>query len=574
MRKAWHIVAVVVAAAGMVSCAASARTASRDRLPEDYAGRYAPYYYHAEGIKAYAVQGDTARAQHLFRRALESDSTYAPASYQLAELALAAAPEEALAYSREANRLDTTNLTYRNQLGRILVVTEHYDEAMDIYTRLMREDPHNPMNYRLLAALYEFDRQPYSALAILDTAEMRLGRMEEIAAYKRELSLRLRLYDKAIEETKKLIADYPYDDENYRVMGDIYAAMRRDSLADANYREAFRLDSTNINTLAAMADYYLSRNNLPRYLRMLQLVFASDGMSLDKKRDVFGQLTSDVTFYRENYFAINTLAGILIAKYPDDYGVVDLYATHLIRSGEVEQGLSFYKAYLALHPDRIEPYEQVVWIENYLQRPDSVAKYSEMGLRRFPGNTDLLVSKAYAYISGNDFDRAAKTFRTACRTAANDSVRSALVGTLGDIAYQQGQRSKCYAYYRRALRLDPDNTGVLNNYAYYLGEEGRDLERALAMSRRANELMPRNATSLDTEGWILYLLGRYEEARKTMQLAVSYDRDNSAVLLFHYAEVLYALGDNFLASVYWERALDRGYDPVVIRKRMEMIEQK
>lgn len=116
--------------------------------------------------------------------------------------------------------------------------------------------------------------------------------------------------------------------------------------------------------------------------------------------------------------------------------------------------------------------------------------------------------------------------------------------------------------------------GVLNNYAYYLSEEGRDLEHALAMSRRANELTPRNASSLDTEGWILYLLGRYEEARKVMQLAVSYDSNNSAVLLFHYAEVLCALGDEFLAGVYWERALNRGYDPETIRKRMEMIEKK
>lgn len=575
MKRFWHIVTVVAAAAGMISCAATSRTAFRDRLPSGYEDGYAPYYYHTEGIKAYAVQGDTARGIDLFRRALEIDSAYAPASYELAELLMAGGDlEAATGFSRNAMRLDTANLTYRSQLGRVLVLSGRYDEAMDIYTRLMREDSHNPMNYKLLAALYEFDRQPYSALSILDTAEMRLGRMEEISAYKRELSLRLRLYDKAIEETEKLIADYPYDDDNYRVLGDIYVAMGRDSLAEANYREAFRLDSTNINTLAAMADYYLGRNDAPAYLRMLQRIFASDDMPFAKKRDVFGQLTSDVPFYRDNYFAINTLAGILIAKYPDDYEAVDLYATHLIRGGEVEQGLSFYKAYLALHPDRIEPYDEVVWIEAYLQRPDSVAKYSDMGLRRFLGNTDLLVSKAYAYIAEEDFDRASKVFRTACRTAANDSVRSALVGTLGDIAYQTGRTHRCYRYYRRALRLDPDNAGVLNNYAYYLGEEGRELERALAMSRRANELVPRNASSLDTEGWILYLMGRYEEARKVMQLAVSYDGNNSAVLLFHYAEVLYAMGDTFLASVYWERALNRGYDPETIRKRMEMIEEK
>ena len=89
------------------------------------------------------------------------------------------------------------------------------------------------------------------------------------------------------------------------------------------------------------------------------------------------------------------------------------------------------------------------------------------------------------------------------------------------------------------------------------------------MSRRANGLTPGNATFLDTEGWILYLLGRYDEARTVMQQAVSFDMTGSPVLLFHYAEILYALGDAFMAEVYWKRALDKGYDAEIIRQRLE-----
>ena len=96
-----------------------------------------------------------------------------------------------------------------------------------------------------------------------------------------------------------------------------------------------------------------------------------------------------------------------------------------------------------------------------------------------------------------------------------------------------------------------------------------ELEKALDMSRRANGLTPGNATFLDTEGWILYLLGRYDEARTVMQQAVSFDMTGSPVLLFHYAEILYALGDAFMAEVYWKRALEKGYDARQIELRLK-----
>ena len=162
-------------------------------------------------------------------------------------------PERAGWYSERANRLDSANMTYRNQLGRVLVMAGRYDEAMGIYTDLMRDDSNNPLNYTLLAAMYDYKEQPFTAISILDTAEMRLGRMEELTAYKRELLIRLKLYDKALEEAKGMVNDYPYDDDNYRVLGDIYAAMGSDSLALANYKEALRLDSADLGNVCSLA---------------------------------------------------------------------------------------------------------------------------------------------------------------------------------------------------------------------------------------------------------------------------------------------------------------------------------
>ena len=121
----------------------------------------------------------------------------------------------------------------------------------------------------------------------------------------------------------------------------------------------------------------------------------------------------------------------------------------------------------------------------------------------------------------------------------------------GDVLYKEiGDKKKAFAAYEEALKIDPDQATVLNNYAYYLSLEGRKLRKALKMSRRAVELDPDNASYLDTCGWLLYLLKKPKEAKPYFKHAMLYGGKDSAVVLEHYAKVLAALGEDNLASFY------------------------
>jgi Tfp pilus assembly protein PilF len=115
---------------------------------------------------------------------------------------------------------------------------------------------------------------------------------------------------------------------------------------------------------------------------------------------------------------------------------------------------------------------------------------------------------------------------------------------------------------------------VLNNYAYFLSLEGRNLERALTMVSHAIALSENNSTFLDTMAWVLYKLGRYAEAKKYMQQALSLDRSRSAELALHYGDILHALGEDFMAKTYWRKALERGAKKEEIEKRFITEESK
>lgn len=84
---------------------------------------------------------------------------------------------------------------------------------------------------------------------------------------------------------------------------------------------------------------------------------------------------------------------------------------------------------------------------------------------------------------------------------------------------------------------------------------------------------PENSTYLDTYGWLLYLTGDYEQAKKYLKEAMVYGGKESAVILDHYAEALFALKEYNLAFLYWGNA-DRidpemGIDRKIAERRKE-----
>lgn len=543
-------------------------------------------YLYTEGIKRHTIEGDSVGAKALFAEAIRTDSTFAPAYYELALAGLETAPAEAAELARRAHEIDTTNLWYRSLYGQALVYAGHYDRALGVYRGLRRADPGNPDNYRILAALYELGQQPFAAIATLDSAEVRFGRIPMLSNMKRQLLLATRQTDKAVAEARAMVEAAPYDAANRAVLAGLYARTGKDSLARVEYGRALEIDSTSLTVLAALSDYYNDRHDFRSMLSVTKRMFALDAMPLASKVARFGQFTSDMRFYREYYIQLNDLASLLAIRYPREKAVVELYARHLIASGQLERALELYKLRTHDTPPDEDYFTSVIDIETYLQRPDSVDRYVDRALALFPDRSVFRIAKGNALSYSRQFGPALDAYRESLRLADTDSLRGVIWGLTGDTWHQiavaetpaEGARptaarrkalKECFRAYDRSLKYLPDNALVLNNYAYFLAVEGLELEKALAMASRAVALTDNNPTYLDTHAWVLFRLGRPEEARRIMQQAIALDNRNSAELLVHYGDILDALGERFMAETYWRKALEKGYDAAAIARRME-----
>lgn len=117
------------------------------------------------------------------------------------------------------------------------------------------------------------------------------------------------------------------------------------------------------------------------------------------------------------------------------------------------------------------------------------------------------------------------------------------------------------AAYDSCLQWKDDNVMALNNYAYYLSEQGKDLHKAESMSYKTIKAEPNNGTYLDTYAWILFMQERYADAKTYIDAALK-NRDsteNNSAVLEHAGDIYAMNGITDEAVEYWKKAKTDDY---------------
>lgn len=183
-----------------------------------------------------------------------------------------------------------------------------------------------------------------------------------------------------------------------------------------------------------------------------------------------------------------------------------------------------------------------------LYNPDEMAFYYFTGLARYYQKDD---------------DGALDAFQrgtSVINSKSNPDIVSDFYAIMGEIYHNKGQNDKAYAAFDSCLQWKPDQVMTLNNYAYFLSVDGKDLKKAEEMSAKTIKTEPKNSTYLDTYAWILYKEGRYTEAKLYIDQALANLSDSAmrADLLEHARDIYCAAGLREQALKYWTQAVKAG----------------
>ena len=117
--------------------------------------------------------------------------------------------------------------------------------------------------------------------------------------------------------------------------------------------------------------------------------------------------------------------------------------------------------------------------------------------------------------------------------------------------------------FRAVLAQDPDNARTLNALGYTLADRtGRD-EEALSLIEKALAQTPDDPAVIDSMGWVLFRLGRLQEARDYLQKA--YDMTGDGEIGAHLGEVMWVMGDRDAARAIWDKASEEAPDNPVLQ---------
>jgi tetratricopeptide (TPR) repeat protein len=177
------------------------------------------------------------------------------------------------------------------------------------------------------------------------------------------------------------------------------------------------------------------------------------------------------------------------------------------------------------------------WVFNYVQLGEAYNKTGQYkkekklyikAEKNFPDNYVLNYQKGLLAIVEGDTINASKYLGKAERLAKENSwtdanIASQIAFGLSDI----GKKDKAEEYYRKALSLEPDESGRMNDLAYLLIDSERNIAEGIDLVDKALELKPDNYLFLHTKGWGLYKQGKYGEALDVLQKSWDLRRQNA-----------------------------------------------
>ncbi|MCZ6770560.1 MAG: tetratricopeptide repeat protein [Proteobacteria bacterium] len=152
-----------------------------------------------------------------------------------------------------------------------------------------------------------------------------------------------------------------------------------------------------------------------------------------------------------------------------------------------------------------------------------------------------------------EYDRLDEAMGVYDAALANGAYNTELVYTRAMLAEKMGRIDVLESNLRRIIAEEPDNAQALNALGYTLADRTERYDEALELITQALELGPDDFYILDSMGWVLYRLGRLEEAVEFLEKARELRSDPEVAA--HLGEVLWVMGDRDGARDVWDSAL-------------------
>lgn len=501
--------------------------------------------------------GNLPKAKEHLQLLMAVDPQNDAACYYLANIAIRT--DDAVSgelYLKKGIGLDSSNFWYRDMLGQVYIKNKKIKEAIKVYEDLLALYPKKSSVYYSLVNLYMGTQETDNARRILEKIEAAQGKSEALAM----ASFNIFRMEQNWEGGLEYLIEFDKEFQSPRIeciIADMYAERYRDSLALEYYDKALKRDPQYAPAMYGKGEVYRLKGDFESYFKEIQPFFSSREVDSRMKTEYLKQVFQVPNFIQRFRKQVDSIMLVMEETHQADTTANIFLAAYWGQGGDNERCKRLLKANYDLYPHKHSTMFQYVVAIYQLEEWENLEQAATDALEKFPGDADLVQLRGIARFQLKKTEKAIESYREMEKIALAERDTALLItsySVLGDLHYEKKDSKGAFNYYKKALKLNPNENGVLNNYAYYLSLEGKNLKLAYEMSKKTIESEPDNPTYLDTFGWILFLMDKPLEAKAQFKHAMLYGGTESAAILDHYAEVLFKLGEHDLAFIYWNQA--------------------
>ena len=561
MRKLIYIVSVGVlmtlAACGTAGKQARKKQAEPEQVSLSLEERRKFDYFFLEAVRM-KEKGQYDAAYELYKHCLDINPASGAALYEISQfymyLGQEAKGEEAL---KQAIRSDKSNFWYKQTLASYYEQKRNMPKAISVYENMAEQFPSRLEPLMSLVDLYNRTKSYQNVITVLNRLEELDGKSEQISMEKFRMYLLMGKQDSAFIEIENLSKEYPYDLRYQNILGDVYLNNGKYPEALATYQHILKEEPHYAPAVLSMASYYQKTGQDSLYQLQLDTILMNDNVLSDTKMELMRQniLQSEQT--TKDSTQIVALFKRILARPQQNADLAMLCAQYMITKNMKEESVPVLEQVLSLDPENKPAYLQLLSYAIQDNDLDKVIQIATSALEYHPDALEFYYYCGIAHYQKEETDKALEVFTRGVRQINEKSdkqIASDFYAILGDIYHQKGRAEESYAAYDSSLVYNPDNIGTLNNYAYFLSIDKKQLDKAEEMSYRTVKAEPENKTYLDTYAWILFEKGRYTEARIYIEQALRNGGDKSRVIVEHCGDIYYMLGEKDKALAYWEKA--------------------
>lgn len=509
------------------------------------------------------MSGNFTEAKKLFNDCLKEKQDDDAVYFALAEIAKTENNiTAALEYFKRAYTIDPNNNVYLQELAFMHAEKANFEEAETLFKEMCEREPRNVDFIYGYSKVLIYNKKYKLAIEQLDKLQDQAGMVPELMMMKADLYSELKNPQKAEETLLELKKEFPDDLDVLKNVIGYYEQQGENEKAIRLIEELVESDPENGIAYFVLANNYLERKEIDKFLEVAPKIYQLKGVELQQKLFIFDQLKTHKK--ADDPILLNAIKQMYL-EHPEDEYVLLNYGNALVIQKKTKEALTVFRKVIKNNPNNFEAWISVLSFESKYLEYKALYEDGNEAVTLFPTMPYVYFAASEGALRLNKAEEAMQLIAAGELYILGDNKQAAQFNMRkGQIYFHTKDYKKGIVAFEKALSTD-DNSIIQINYALALVNANIALDVAEELLNKID--------NKDKNSSFYLAKAILESNKKRIKEGISI-LEEGIEKTFNNAELYDLLGDFQLKNQATDKALEAWRNALINESRNKVLPKK